>query len=82
MSNDTEYNSTYWYNCNATEGAVHYLTGMKVRVNIANLHPDHCDECGPFYIDLDVIDDTGMIANLAQQSGEIYIPRNENFNNS
>lgn len=82
MSNDTEYNITYWYNCNATEGAVHYLTGMKVRVNIANLHPDHCDECGPFYIDLDVIDDTGMIANLARQSGEIYIPRNENFNNS
>jgi hypothetical protein len=55
---------------------------MKVRVNTANLHPDHCDECGPFYIDLDVIDDTGMIANLAWQSGEIYIPRNGNFNNS
>jgi hypothetical protein len=82
MSNDTEYTITYWYNCNATEGAVHHLTGMKVRVNTANLHPDHCDECGPFYIDLDVIDDTGMITNLAWQSGEIYIPRNENFNNS
>jgi Zn finger protein HypA/HybF involved in hydrogenase expression len=82
MSNHTEYNITYCYMCNGTEGRVHHLTGMKVRVNIANLHHEHCDECGPFYIDLDVIDDTGMIANLAQQSGEIYIPRNDNFNNS
>ncbi|MEA1894723.1 MAG: hypothetical protein U9N36_05900 [Euryarchaeota archaeon] len=82
MSNDTECIITYCYNCNATEGAVHHLTGMKVRVNTANLHPDHCDECGPFHIDLDVIDDTGMIANLAWRSGEIYIPVNENFNNS
>ncbi|KAF5414547.1 MAG: hypothetical protein C5S48_08205 [Candidatus Methanogaster sp.] len=82
MSNHTGYTITYKYNCNATEGAVQHLTGMKVRVNTANLHPDHCDECGPFHIDLDVIDDTGMIANLAWQSGEIYIPWNENFNNS
>ena len=53
-------------------------TGMKVRANITNpIHP-----AGPFYIDLNVIDDTGMTANLAQQSGMIYIPENENFNNS
>ena len=53
-------------------------SGMKVRANITNpIHP-----AGPFYIDLNVIDDTGMTARLAQQSGMIYIPENENFNNS
>jgi hypothetical protein len=31
MSNDTEYAITYCYNCNATEGAVHHLTGTPNR---------------------------------------------------
>ena len=53
-------------------------TGMKVRANITS----PTNPAGPFYIDLAVTDDTGMVANLAQQSGMIYIPDNENFNNS
>ncbi len=53
-------------------------TGMKVRANITS----PTNPAGPFYIDLAVTDDTGMVAKLAQQSGMIYIPENENFNNS
>ena len=57
-------------------------TGMKVRADITNPTNPTDFETGPFYIDLAVTDDTGMVANLAQQSGMIYIPKNENFNNS
>ena len=56
-----------------------YQTGITVRANITN---SSNYDTGPFYIDLSVTDDTGMTANLAQQSGKIYIPRNENFNKS
>ncbi len=57
-------------------------TGMKVRADITNSTNPTDFETGPFYIDFAVTDDTGMVAKLAQQSGMIYIPVNENFNNS
>lgn len=57
-------------------------TGVKVRADITSPMTSPMNLAGPFYIDLAVTDDTGMVAKLAQQSGMIYIPKNENFNNS
>jgi len=49
-----------------------YLTGKRVRVTLSKE--------GPFEIDLEVTDDTGMVSKLSQISGNISIPANRNFN--
>ena len=70
----TEYKWAVWAK-NQTDYEPIYdynLTGMKVRLELKQI--------GPFRIDLEVTDDTGMVTKLSQISGYISIPANRNFN--
>ena len=69
----TEYRWAIWAKVNESYKPVYNynLTGVKVRFEPKQM--------GPFRIDLEVKDDTGMVARLSQISGNITIPANRNF---
>lgn len=70
----TEYR---WRIYSKSGGEITIKTGKKIR--LAPCDFDY-NRTGPFKIDLEVADDTGMSARLSKQSGNITIAANRNFN--
>ncbi len=70
----TEYR---WLIYNESGVEITTKTGKKIRLAPCDFE---CSRTGPFKIDLEVADDTGMSARLSRQSGNISIAANMNFN--
>jgi hypothetical protein len=66
-----------WLIYNDSGGEITIRTGKKIRLAPCDFN---YNRTGPFKIDLEVADDTGMSARLSRQSGNISIPANMNFN--
>jgi len=71
----SDYNWSVYYNDSGTFRA-HYQQGKKIRANLSGI----ITGIEPIKIDLEVTDNTGMVAKLSSISGNITIPANQNFN--